>query len=70
MMMSPLRRYRLKHKLSQSQLAALIGTTTPTVSRLETGDRLPSFAMVLKIVAVTNGNVTADDFMPARETAA
>jgi transcriptional regulator with XRE-family HTH domain len=37
----PLREFRQSQCMSQEELAALLGVTVATVSRWETGDRLP-----------------------------
>ena len=37
----PLRTYRQQQHMSQEEMASLLGVTVATVSRWETGDRLP-----------------------------
>lgn len=59
----PLRRYREKHDLSQAALAALLGTTKVTVSRLETGRRSASGDLLKRIADVTDGEVTPNDLL-------
>jgi transcriptional regulator with XRE-family HTH domain len=40
---------RLKHGLTQPELAEMTGTTVRTISRLETGVQTPTFPIVLSI---------------------
>lgn len=49
----PLRAWRKLLDLNQDEAAARIGTTKPTISRIETGKRNPSFALASRISART-----------------
>lgn len=64
----PLRRYREKRELSQAALAALLGTTKVTVSRIETGTRSASGDLMKRINEVTGGEVTPNDLLLGRPT--
>lgn len=44
--------------------ADLMGVTVPTVSRWETGQRVPETKLWPKLKTVTGGKITADDFLP------
>jgi transcriptional regulator with XRE-family HTH domain len=59
-----LTRYRKARGLTIDALAAKIGTSKATISRLEGGLQDPSFALVRRIIAETDGEVSADDFVP------
>lgn len=45
---------RLDKKLSQIELAKKIGSKQPAISRLESGNSLPSFFLLQKIAFATN----------------
>jgi transcriptional regulator with XRE-family HTH domain len=53
----PLKLFREMRGLSQDGLAQLIGTTKATISRLESGERWPSVAMMRRIATATEGKV-------------
>jgi transcriptional regulator with XRE-family HTH domain len=59
----PLRAYRARHGLSQTQLAERLNTTKVTVSRIETGDRAASAALLKRIAEVTGGEVMPNDIL-------
>lgn len=59
----PLKRYRERHRLTQGQMGVLIGVTTASISRFESGDREPSFDTMRRILEVTGGEVTPNDFV-------
>jgi DNA-binding XRE family transcriptional regulator len=42
-------RFRMKHNLTQEQLASLMGTSTPTISRLESGTHVPSLTTLSRL---------------------
>jgi DNA-binding XRE family transcriptional regulator len=46
-------RYRSEHALTQSRLAAVIGTTQSVIARLETGEHAPSLQTLAKVSAAT-----------------
>lgn len=54
-------------KLSQEELAEKLGVTRWMVNSIETGRRRPSWDLVDRIISLTAGVVTANDF--AREAA-
>lgn len=47
-----LRQLRREREMTQTQLGALVGLETATISGIETGDRNPSFQKALAIAAV------------------
>jgi len=62
--MSKLHAYRTLKGLSQQAFAASVGVQKATISRIEKGKRVPSMGLVARIVAVSKGELSADDFMP------
>jgi DNA-binding XRE family transcriptional regulator len=46
-------RYRSEHRLTQSRLAEVIGTTQSVIARLETGEHVPSLQTLAKVSAAT-----------------
>ena len=62
--MSKLRDYRIARGLSQQDLAASVGVKKSAISRIEKGKRVPSMGLVARIVEVSEGELSADDFMP------
>ena len=61
--MSKLRDWRLAAGLSQAEFADKIGTSVPSVSRIEAGDQWPSPALMRAIEEVTIGEVTSADIL-------
>jgi len=47
-----LRAWRTERGLTRSDLAAVTGTTQPHISRLENGEREPSWALLVRLGAV------------------
>jgi DNA-binding XRE family transcriptional regulator len=41
--------FRMKHNLTQEQLAELMGTSTPAISRLESGTHMPSLTTLSRL---------------------
>jgi DNA-binding XRE family transcriptional regulator len=41
--------FRMKHNLTQEQLARLIGTSAPAISRLESGTHVPSLTTLSRL---------------------
>lgn len=66
----PLTTFREKAGLTQAQLAQRLNVTRWMVNRLERRERRPSWDLVARIVEVSDGQVTADDFMPDSSKAA
>lgn len=56
----PLRAYRNQRGISLGQMAGLLDTSKPTVSRIERGVIDPSFQIMRRITAKTDGEVTAN----------
>jgi DNA-binding XRE family transcriptional regulator len=46
-------RYRAEHHLTQGQLAKLVGTTQPAISRLEIGEVTPTLKTLARVTAAT-----------------
>jgi DNA-binding XRE family transcriptional regulator len=63
--MTKLREYRIARGLSQQSFAASVGVKKATISRIEKGKRVPSMGLVARIVEISDGELSADDFMPA-----
>jgi len=57
--------YLRSRNLKHQEFAALIGCEQPTVTRFVRGRRIPSAALMRRIVEVTEGEVTANDFFEA-----
>lgn len=53
--------------LTHAEVAELLEVEQPTVSRYVNGTRRPRDRHMVKIVAVTGGKVTANDFLPEAE---
>lgn len=49
--------------------AETIGVKQPTVTRYALGHRTPRPKHMVKIIEATDGKVTANDFVPTRESA-
>lgn len=41
--------FRMRHNLSQEQLAELMGTSAPAISRLESGTHVPSLTTLIRV---------------------
>jgi transcriptional regulator with XRE-family HTH domain len=67
-MTHPLRIYRETHEVTAEALARSAATTAATISRIERGQRLPSAALMARLVVATHGKVRADDFLPDTNT--
>jgi DNA-binding XRE family transcriptional regulator len=50
-------RLRLLRGLTQSQLAALVGTRQPSIARLENGSSLPSISFLQKVAAALGARI-------------
>lgn len=68
--MSKLREFRKSQSMTQADLAKRVGVKKPTISRIETGERVPSVGLIKRIIAVSKGALTADDLLSHEETAA
>lgn len=60
----PLRKFRAKRKLTMADFAEIMGVTSATISRWETGERVPESKYWAKLKQVTGGKITADHFTP------
>lgn len=58
-----LAQYLDQHEIKAEQFAALIGTSQAAVSRYMTGARHPRPDVMRRIIAATDGMVTANDFL-------
>jgi ribosome-binding protein aMBF1 (putative translation factor) len=52
--------YRVKHGLSQAELARRLGTRQPNVARLEAGEHEPSIATLSLLAQVLNQDFSVD----------
>jgi ribosome-binding protein aMBF1 (putative translation factor) len=52
--------YRVKHGLSQADLARLLGMRQPNVARLESGDHEPTFATLSLLARVLRQDFSVD----------
>jgi transcriptional regulator with XRE-family HTH domain len=55
--------YMAQHGLSDDDLAAKIGRTRPTVSRIRRGVMRPDWITMGRILEATSGEVTPNDFV-------
>jgi hypothetical protein len=53
-----------KHAKNDVWVAAQTGFDRVTISRTRRGKTKPSWALAAKLKALTNGEVTADDYLP------
>lgn len=60
----PLLAYRERTNLKLDELAKAAGTSKSTLSRVERRKCCPSLGLIARLVAATNGEVTANDFLP------
>jgi len=68
--MVDLKTWRTERDITQAALAALLGTTPPTVCRIEAGEQWPGAELMAAIENVTGGAVTASDILARHKTAA
>lgn len=61
----PLAEWRQARGLTQDDFARLCSVTRWTINSIETGRRAPSMDLAKKIIAKTQGGVTAEQIMPA-----
>jgi transcriptional regulator with XRE-family HTH domain len=66
----PLRSYREREGISLDGLAAAVGASKASLSRIEARLQIPSLGLVERIVSASNGALTANDFVSSasRET--
>jgi len=65
-----LKTYMLENCIGPSKLAQTLGVNHATVIRYRDGARIPSPAIMLKIVQATDGDVQPNDFFNIPEKAA
>lgn len=63
--MNALRSFRKSQGIRLHQMAEKLSVSVATLSRIETGKQWPDRAFFERVVSVTNGQVTANDFVPA-----
>lgn len=61
--MNALRTWRKANKLTIEQVAASVGTSTGSLSRIERGEQWPDPDFFRRVIAVTAGAVTPNDFL-------
>lgn len=61
--MSKLREWRVLKRVTQTRLAARVGATAATISRIEAGEQWPSPPLLTAIERTTKGAVTAADIV-------
>ncbi len=70
-------RYRVEHELTQAALGAKLGVSQPYVARLESGDRSPTLATLVRLaqrlglefhIEVTPTNVRISAWMPVKSS--
>lgn len=54
-------------ELTDAAFAARIGVSRQALHRYKTGERRPEWGVIERIVAATNGAVTANDFLPSAD---
>lgn len=62
-MLHPLQAYRDARGVTLDELAARVGTSKATLSRVENWKQDPSLDLIGKLKAATDGIVSADDFL-------
>lgn len=62
--------YMAENGLKDDDLAALVGRNRATINRIRRGVGRPSFGLIKKLIEVTDGAVTANDFFHNDEDAA
>ena len=58
-----LKDYRMRHKLSQAEVAQRLGFDVTTISKYENGAILPSLPAMMLIKIMTAGAVDMEDFV-------
>lgn len=62
-----LQEYLLSRQLDLETFAGMVGSSASAVRKWRAGERTPRRDQMLRIREVTNGAVTADDFLPGRD---
>jgi transcriptional regulator with XRE-family HTH domain len=63
-MIHKLRNFRQQNKLSLAALAAMVGVSKATISRIEHGIQAPRLGLMFRLVDATHGAVSPGDFQP------
>jgi DNA-binding XRE family transcriptional regulator len=58
-----MRRYRKEKGLPLDALAKAVNVSRGTISKIETGRALPSVGLIRRLIAATDGALSADDFV-------
>ena len=61
--MNAIRTWRKQRDLTQEQMADLLGVSASSLSRMERGEQWPDREFFEKLISVTDGAVTANDFL-------
>jgi predicted transcriptional regulator len=59
-----LREFLSENEISEAAFSAQVGVSQVAVHRYVAGQRTPSYEIMLKIMDITGGEVTANDFYP------
>lgn len=62
--MNALRTWRKAKNISLESMASTLGVSAGSLSRIERGEQWPSRETFAKVADATNGEVTANDFLP------
>jgi transcriptional regulator with XRE-family HTH domain len=60
---NPVRRYRLAAGLRLWELAEKIDISVPSLSKIERGKQEPSLSIISRLIKVSKGELSADDFL-------
>jgi len=61
-----LARFRAKAGLSRRAVADAVGTSRQSIHRIETGSQQPSWDLAAKLIQLSDGRLSADDFLRQR----
>lgn len=61
--------YLEQNEMTDAEFAELIGVKRQSIYRYRTGERMPEWPIVARIMQVTEGQVTANDFLPVARAA-
>ena len=59
-----LREFLSENEISEAAFSAQVGVSQVAVHRYVAGQRTPSYEIMLKIMDITDGKVSANDFYP------
>jgi predicted transcriptional regulator len=69
-MMHPLKKYRTSIGLSACEFAAMVGVSNVSIHRIESWKQTPSLSLIARIISATGGAITANDFLPVKQSEA